>query len=250
MGEFMSDEKKASRPTPVSFSLKNNLSCNVSCGDCVFFTKRANPKYKKPCQPNGIVAGATPCDKFTPDPSKLSFRSDKIARQLARAVSKIGKEHLAIIASFLLRERKTRNKGLHFGQVVYIKVFGGDYLSNYTKAYVAFADRKLVYLSNAKNLKNDNEFTASVGIEHILTKEQWEKKKSVLKLQGRIKDPKLKSFIKVVKKPTLDYEPPTIDSFFKMVYGTKEKKKSGELKTNFVDISPSDDSFDVFEARS
>lgn len=245
----MSDEKKVARPVPVSYSLKNNLSCNVTCRDCVFFSKRPNSKFKKPCQTIGIVSSSTPCDKFAPDPGRLNFRSDKTHRLLAKAISKIGKEHLPLLASFLLRERKTRNKGLNFGQLVYIKVFGGDYISNYTKAYVAFADRKLVYLSNAKNLKNDNEFTASIGIEHVLTKEQWEKKKSTLKVQARIKDPKLPNYTKITKKPAWDYEPPTIDSFFKMIHGSKEKK-NGSVKTNFVDINTSDSTFEVFEARS
>jgi len=247
----MADEKENRKiPTPVNFDLRTNLTCNVRCNSCIYFENRAHSKYKEPCNSLGILAKSTPCNKFTPNPAKLNFRSDKILRQISRVLAKIGKEHLPLIASVLLRESKTRNKGFNFGQVVYVRIFGDDYISNYRKAYVVFAERKLVYLTGGKNINSETEFTASVGTQYVLSSDQWEKKKSALKAQGKLKDPKLPRYIKVTKKPSWDYEPPTIDDFWKLALKPQKDKKTNLLKTNFVDVNVSDDVAEVMQTRS
>ncbi len=242
----MSEENRKV-PVAVDFDFNNNLTCKVKCGGCLYFASRAHSKYKEPCSKLGILATNTPCNKFSADTSQFNFRGDKVLKILSKALSKIGKEHLPAIATILNREAKTRNKGFYFGEAVYVKAFGGDYLSNYRRAYVIYADRKLVHLSGGRNINSENDFTASIGIEFVLHKDQWEKKKASLIAKGLKKDPKLSLYTTVTKKPDIDYEPPTIDDYWKTELKNKKDKKG---RTNFQTVNASTaDTFDVLSVR-
>lgn len=245
------DQKEYRIPEPVDFSLKSsNLSCNVTCGSCVFFTARSRPEFREPCSQLGIQAKRTPCKRFTPNPAVINMRTDKTMRQFAKVLAKLSRESLPVIASVLLREAVTRSKGFHFGQPVYVKAFGGEYISNYRKAFVVFASRKLVWLTGGKNVRTDSTFMASIGIEHVLTVDQWEKKSSKLRVQGKVKDPKLKYYTSTEKLPEIDkLAIPTVDSYWKSLIGSDEKKAKRRSMSNFHDIEAGAFSEDTFSAR-
>jgi hypothetical protein len=240
--------EKSSVPLPVDFSLNTSLTCNVKCGDCVFFARHYSPAYKEPCIKLGISSKSKPCKRFSPDAAKLNIRNDVTLRKLSSALRNIGKDNLHIVASILLKEARTRREGFYFGQPVYVKVFGGDYLSNYRKAYVSHVERGLVHLSCGRNINDAKTFTASVSPEAVLTVDEWKTKKSRLLSKGMKRDPKLSQYTTLTgPKIEIDYEPPTIDTDF----DAAKKRAKLKGKTTFASVAyNSDDSADkVFKVR-
>lgn len=245
----MSQETR-NTPKPVEFdtSAYPNLVVDVTCGSCLFFKRHAHSKYRGPCNTLGVQEISRPCKVFTPEPISFNFRSEKELRLLAKVLMKISKNHLRLLATMLLREHKTRAKGFKFGQPVWVKVFGGDYISNYRKAYIAHVERDKVYLTAGVNRNIDKVFTACVKKTSVLTKPQWLKKKSTLTTKGFIKDPNYKqytSFIGNKPDPLNGYEVPTIDTDFAKI----EKRNIKSAKTNFTNINSEDRTDTVFRAR-
>lgn len=238
---------KTKRSLKVSSSGLPNLIPNVHCGDCIFYKRMRNSAFAEPCSKLGVMPKNDPCRRFAAAPEQFNFRSDKTLRLFAKVIAKMGRDMLPLIASVMMREAKTRKKGFSFGQPVYLRAFGGDFRSNYRKAFIVFIDRKLAYLSDGFN-KDGSYFTASVAYDSLLTEEQWEAKKARLETRKLLKDPKLLEYTTVVgtKDPLEGYVPPTIDSDF----SRDNKKRHGlRSKTNYVTINHSDRVDEVFQAR-
>lgn len=221
-------------PTPVNFDLKSAITASVKCGQCLYFNRLTNKAYKAPCQTLGVFPKSDPCLRFSADPSLLPIKSDKKMRVFADLIQHFGKDSLQLLATVLNSATRTRAVGLHFGQVVYLRMFGDDYVSNYFRAYVVSARKDVGYaakhegriegtvvlsgsLAALSNVDDDNRsakkkpWTGSVKLSSILTKDQWKKKLHELRMAGRNVDPKYKDHVTVKPKITIDYEPPTID---------------------------------------
>lgn len=50
------------------------------------------------------------------------------------------------MASLLNQEKATRRQGFRFGQLVYVRMYPGEYMSNYAIATVIQADKDQVYV--------------------------------------------------------------------------------------------------------
>jgi len=255
-------ESERRRPIPLSEQFRHktdktkklsstgvpNLLPSVHCESCIFFRRIRHSSFAEPCSKLGVMPKANPCRRFSAAPEAFNFRSDKLLRVFAKTVSRMGRDLLPLIASVMMRESKTRKKGFYFGQPVYVRAFGGDYRSNYRKAFVVYVDKKLAYLCDGFN-KDGVNFTASISWESLLTEEQWEAKKAQLEARKHLKDPRLLEYTTVVgsKDPLEGYVPPTIDTDFSRE--NKKRKTFKDAKTNYASINHKDRVDEVFQAR-
>lgn len=185
------------------------LTIGVTCKHCVFYNRQKT--YDSPCSKLGVLPESLPCKRFTTDPYQVNFKDDDGTEEIAKILPKIKPGSIAILMSLLLDEAKTRRRGYHFGQKVYVRIFRDDYISNYAAAWVVKADKTYAYLQARHG------FRVMYYHRDVLNKEQWAKKKKSLLKQGLVKDPKFRGYTKIsVSAQSIreeDYEPPTIDMF-------------------------------------
>ena len=179
-------------PASLSTNLeRTNLNISQKCGNCKHLKRIAHPAYEKVCTEHGMTADSKPCERFSADPTKISFTRDRDAFRAEKFLTELSDDKLRLFASLLVEETKTRAKGFYFGMPVYLRVYGDDYLSNYQRAKVVSADAKWV------NLVSANGFTAMVLHRSVLTPAQWHKKKAWLEHNERLVDPKLHKYTKM-----------------------------------------------------
>ena len=183
---------KTAIPTPLDINLNaSSLTIKLSCGDCRHFTRMAFPEYGSVCSKIGIVEEAKPCKRFTPDSRLVEFQSDPDLVQFATFLATVPTSKLGVIASILTREHRTRKQGFNFGEVVYLRVFGDDYISNYRRCRVVQADARYVHVEGKKG------FTATVLKTSLLNFKQFKKKRAELEAAKKIRDPKYKNYFAV-----------------------------------------------------
>jgi hypothetical protein len=108
-----------------------SLTEGFKCRECLHFQKFPHSKYERPCEQEGIVAGAVAPRCFTPDVTLLTGNSDQFVQLAALFQSYDHKQKRVFLA--LLREKK---KTFLFGTKLYFCI-GDDFLSNYLSAFVA-----------------------------------------------------------------------------------------------------------------
>lgn len=200
-------------PVPVETNLKSTaLLINITCGKCQHFNRIPYPQYGTVCSTLGVVEKAKPCKRFSPDSKQVQFSTDTDLVQFATFLASVPNSKLGIIASLLTREHRTRSQGFVFGEVVYLKVFEGDYISNYRRCRVVQADSKYIHIEGKSG------FTASVLKQSVLNHKQWKKKRLALEESKLIKDPKYKSYFiaptpasKKISQILESIEPPMLD---------------------------------------
>jgi hypothetical protein len=187
----------------------------VKCKDCVGFNRYA--KYDDLCEKLGVQSYSKPCSRFDPDPKKLGVSDIKL---LAEVIDGMATARIPLITSMLNREHITRTNGFHMGQKVYVRVLqgSGDYLSNYGIAKVISADSKYVHVQGKGG------FRASVYHVSVLTLEQFEKKRRRLQKAGKLKDPNLKKPQTKTSLKKVNYTPPTLEEYERMVQREKTTK--------------------------
>lgn len=167
---------------------RSNLQVNQRCGNCKHLKRIANPAYEKPCIDLGMTEISRPCHRFSCDPTKIKFQGDRNIRNAIDLIQNLSPDKLLLMASMLIEESKTRRKGFFFGQTVYIRAFGDDYISNYRRMKVVSADRKYV------NLVAPDGSTAMVFHGSVITPAAWRKKKEQLTKTERLTDPRYKKY--------------------------------------------------------
>lgn len=202
---------------PLPFDLKSScLTIKAKCGECRYFANTPHKAYKKVCMKLGVIEKAKPCKRFSPDVSLLNFNDEKQQFMLSDIMANTSTARLALLAAVINREARTRRHGFHFGEVIYIRAFGDDYVSNYRKGRVINADSEYVYISGNRN------FVAQVYHDSVIKHAQWKLKKVKLTKAGKVRDPRYKSYTQLVpehiaklKRDMEDaYQPPTIDFDF------------------------------------
>lgn len=172
------------------------------CGECMFFKDAAT--YKKPCNELGVKSTGRICSKFMPNVYKV------LDMDLVKQVMGLKPEQLRMICGLAHQELNTRkNKGASWGKVVYFKLFGDDYLSNYRKGLILAANNDHYYIMSDIN---DNKIKATLLKDSVLTEEQWKRKEKILRKRKKLSDPNYKVYFKGVKpRIGVNYVPPTID---------------------------------------
>ena len=198
---------------------------NVRCGSCIFFKDRAYPAFKKPCHEIGVKKSSRPCTKYYASPF-LFMKDSEGFKMLETLTSKFEKD-LSGLVGMLNQVLLTKRYGFSFGQTVYVKMIGEDYLQNYAKATVISANHESVYVQGKKFAKGGTYLHGSV-----LTEDQWKRKKRNLVKHGRIRDPKAKEYyrVKVSPKKAIEYQVPTIDDFAKTMNKVEKKKASDVIR--------------------
>lgn len=180
---------KKDTPVEISFNLgRCALTIKSTCGECIHHKRMAYPAYKKVCVELGIIEENKPCPAFSPNTDRVKFTESKHARNVARAISDFSPRELKNLAAILNQEERTRRYGFKLGQELYFLAFGGDYLSNYLKAYVVSADSTYVHLEGEKG--------CLISLHHnsVLNKRKWERKQIQLLSANKQVDPNYKKY--------------------------------------------------------
>lgn len=187
------------------------LFISVSCDRCVHYKNngiKMNDKGPVACSVLGVSPTQPACVKFSPDPRAIDVWQSPGPVSLAALMYSIPNRELGVLASLVRQEAITRSHGFFYGQPVIIQVFPGDFVSNFAKAKIIFANRSHVYV-------HAGTFVAMLTRKgrSILSVDEWEKKCAALVRKQRINDPKNESRFRI-EASTVDYESiRTIDSF-------------------------------------
>lgn len=180
-------------PQSIDFDLgRTNLVVNQRCGNCKHLSRIAHPAYEKVCKEHGMTEKSKPCERFSADPTKIKLRN-RSARNAVEFLQEMSDDRLALFASLINEEARTRRNGFRFGQTVYLNIFGGDYFSNYRRMKVISATKDYVNL-----VSDEDSFTAMVYSKNVLTTPQWLKKKQWLIDNERLTDPRYKKYTQSV----------------------------------------------------
>lgn len=209
---------------PPSSQGREPKALHVRCRNCLFFKKAAY--FRAPCgsAEMGIKPYAKPCEHFTAN--HYSFDT-VIDRPLTDFLESLSHDRLGDLTALLNQEIRTRRHGFTLGQLVYIRLFQDEYLSNYCRASVIMANKDYVYV---QGLDAKKKFRGMFRHESILNVKTFTLKKKSLVRRRRLVDPRLKEYttLKVdASKVKVEYEPPTIDQLM----GTTPKRRGQRPKS-------------------
>ena len=156
----------------------------VTCGGCVHFNKMRHPQLPKVCKEEGIREYAKPCEKF-----QVNWQLFNADKQFSDIVHSISNDDLPLIVALLNAEISTRIAKYHYNMVVYVRLFGEDYISNYFKCNVICAKGRYVYVQGAKS-----KYYGVFLKKSVLTEKQFLTKIKELALAKKYRDPKLESY--------------------------------------------------------
>ena len=190
---------------------RGNIPLKVRCGDCIFFSKFE--KFGEPCEKLGIIKRDKPCKYFSIDPFQVDFDTTEGIVKLKNLLNKTKDNDLKKFAAIINQHIDTRNMGLEFGEIVWVKLLQDDYLSNYFKAKVVQANKGIVYVQGT----DKNTFTGTFKRFSVFTLREFREKRKELRSKKKITDPNFEKYFLVKKdKKTKKEEPFTKE--------TKEKK--------------------------
>ncbi len=208
--------------SPINNKKRPPVALGVRCRSCLFFKSRSHHAYKKPCAELGVKQYSRPCKYYFANPF-IFLKNDpeyKLVKKLLVQYAKL----LPDLVGWLNQETATKRTGFSFGQTVYVRMIGDDYLLNYAEATVISANREYIYIQT----KN---FTGTFLHASVYTEEQWKRKKKNLIKNKKIRDPKEKEYYKVKKLPKpIDYDVPTIDKFEKTLAKARVNEMKGTSK--------------------
>lgn len=197
LGNDVKDENEGSKLVPVPIDpstqklMGSNLAISAKCGMCVHYANMKHTAYESVCKELGILEENTPCIRYEPDYRQLQLAEQPWFAAFAAAMSQMTGKQRHILASLLMKENRTRRAGYFFGETVYIRVFEGDYLSNYRRGVIVSANSKHVYIEGRGG------FHAMLMRNSVMNTRQWLRKKQELIRSNRIKDPFLRRYMQV-----------------------------------------------------
>jgi len=209
-------QEKPNRPPPDE--MRSPVILPVRCRDCYHFQQRHAPDYADVCEKLGVQGIARPCSKFLPNAMAFDVKSAD-GKDLREYIGHVPTARLNAIAALIVQEARTRRLGFHHGELVYVRMFGGDYLSNYFRAYVIMANRRYVFVQGRSGFKRGSFLATSV-----LDAEDFARKRKALIARKQLIDPKLSEHTswKPPTKVDVNYEPPVWDG---MLPAEKKKKR-------------------------
>lgn len=197
------------------------IPLEVRCRDCFHFRHQKANGYKDICERLGILPQGRPCAKFLPDAKIFDIEVDD-GRNLRTYLGSLPASRLALYASLLIQEKNTRRQGFHFGEMIYVRLFREDYLSNYARAWVIMANSQRVFVQGT-----DHKFRGNFLRSSILDAEEFIRKKKALISRKQLLDPNLAKYTgwKPNKKLTIDYVPPVVDGVLSLAKNKKRRHK-------------------------
>lgn len=209
----------------------------LACRHCMHFLKeglyedeRDRDRERTPCKNLNVLPTSKPCPNFSVEPAEFNFGDvEDPTELLSKLLVGLDEKRLPQFAAHLVEMYKTRKKGYRFGEIVYIRLFGDDYLSNYfavrvvkvkeviEKMYqtssldpqigkqMVRARRLVVYLQGRGNLRlrlYDNS---------VMREREMVAKRKELQSKGRLVDPRYDAHTHLPLPDTLDdpaYLPP------------------------------------------
>jgi hypothetical protein len=179
------------------------------CKNCLHFRSQRSQYFSDVCSKLGVLEAARPCQHFKVDANSFGVETVEGAK-FAEFIGQLPTTKLAAFAALLTQERTTRRVGYRHGELVYVHVYPGDYLSNYAKAWVIMADRNSVFVQG-----NKRPFRGVLMRDTVLKVEQFEQKRKVLRARRRLLDPELSRYtgwrpprsldiLKTMEQPTID----------------------------------------------
>lgn len=199
--EQTNTKRNSDYPTPMDVNLNRSaLQIKMTCRECIHFKRMAYPSYKKPCLELGITEESKPCENFAPNPANISFTESKRIRQAALVIQDLSDRERKLFAAILNQETRTRRYKFAFGEKVYFKLYGGNYLKNYVVAKVVWADSKHVHIQGVDG------FVASLHHGSVLKQAQWSKLEFELIRDNKIYDPSRARYDRVPTKAQLEIQ--------------------------------------------
>lgn len=119
----------------------------LACRHCLFFRKEGlyedekdKVRERTPCKNLNVLPTSKPCPNFSVAPEEFNFTDvEDPTVLLAQLLSGLDEKRLPQFAAHLVELYKTRKKGYRFGETVYVRLFGDEYLSNYAAVKVVKA---------------------------------------------------------------------------------------------------------------
>jgi hypothetical protein len=181
----------------------------VRCKHCIHFRAQRSQYFSDVCAKLGVLEAARPCQHFKVDANSFGIETAEGAK-FAEFIGQLPTAKLASYAALFTQERTTRRVGYRHGELVYVHVYPGDYLSNYARATVIMADRNHVFVQG-----NKRRFRGVLMRATIFKVEQFEQKRKVLRARRRFVDPELRKYtgwrpprsldiLKTMEQPTID----------------------------------------------
>jgi hypothetical protein len=189
------------------------IAIRVRCGQCVFLHDsafmRGEDGVSVPCAKLGVGDKSEPCQHFTVNPRNFDFLSDRASRALQAVLDEVSVGKLAAFAALLNQEVNTRKLGFRYGEKVFVRIFTGEYISNYALAKVVLASDEHVFVQGKSG------FRAMVQHGSVLKLTAWEAKRKELLKARAIDDPNMADYLAHMprKRKRGEYQVPTIDSF-------------------------------------
>ena len=212
---------------------RGNIPLKVRCGDCIFFSKFE--KFGEPCEKLGVLKRDKPCKYFSVDPFQIDFDTTQGIVKLKNLLNRTENDDLKKFAAIINQHIDTRNMGLEFGEVVWVKLFQDDYLSNYFKAKVVQANKGIVYVHGI----DGHTFTGTFQRPSVFTLREFREKRKELRSKKKITDPNFERYF-VVKKSDTDKSkkeksvPEEVEQDKKQKKKSKKKSKRKELTETFT----------------
>lgn len=224
-GTMMDDDQEIQIPLPLEEPKHRQApALKTRCKNCIHFATHRAEKFKSVCSFLGVKPESRPCPSFFANPFEFKPKQKEF-KAFQDLVQDLPKSKITALLGWLQQELITRSSGMEFGEVVYLRTVGDDYLRNYSKAVVISANRKYVFLQGAKK-----KFTAMVLRSSVLNEKQWKAKRASLISKNKIRDPKAHTIYvqQASTKRSKDYEVPTIDDFAKILQAKARRVGEGK----------------------
>lgn len=242
----------------------------LACRHCLFFRKEGfyeddkdKVRERTPCQNLNVLPTSKPCPNFSVAPEEFNFGDvEDPTVLLAKLLTGLDEKRLPQFAAHLVELYKTRKKGYRFGETVYVKLFGDEYLSNYAAVKVVKAkeiteklyqtssldpqvgrqlvrQRRLVlYLQGHGNMR------LRIYEDHVLREKEFAARVKDLQARQRLVDPKYTSYTLLPVPSKLDdpaYRPKMAQVVERTKSGrlVKSNSKKAVADTSAADTLPS-----------
>ncbi len=208
---------------PESNATKFNT--NLQCGDCLHYKGSRHPAMDKPCTELGIGSKSEAPGCYTPDVTAFRSLGLDAFGVLAAFISTLTPRQSRVLLGVLKYAGSLERHGLQFLEERYFKL-GDNYLDNYYKGYVIGVGKNGEFILVGTDYLNCSKASTLAYLDKssLLDEKRFEKEKTILLSQGRVKSPKVARLV-----ARDEYQVPTIDNEPK---GEKKvKKRSGNKDT-------------------
>lgn len=111
----------------------------LACRHCMHFGKeglyedeRDRDRERTPCKNLNVLPTSKPCPNFSVDTAEFNFGGvEEPTELLSKLLTGLDEKRLPQFSALMVELYKMRKKGFRFGETVYVRLFGDDYLSNY-----------------------------------------------------------------------------------------------------------------------